>query len=152
MLRESFSNRLKNALRAKDEDQVSTLRMIIAALKDKDIAARSKGNYEGIPQEEILSLLQSMIKQRRESITLYEQGKRPELVAKEQKEIDIISHFLPQQMDDAAMAAAIDQVTAKLGATSIKDMGRAMAALKEQYAGQMDFAKASGLLKAKLSG
>lgn len=152
MLRESFSNRLKNALRAKDEDQVSTLRMIIAALKDKDIAARSKGNYDGIPQEEILSLLQSMIKQRRESITLYEQGKRPELVAKEQKEIDIIADFLPQQMDDAAMAAAINQIVAKLGGASIKDMGRIMAALKEQYAGQMDFTKASGLLKAKLSG
>jgi uncharacterized protein YqeY len=152
MLRESFSNRLKNALRAKDDAQVSTLRMIIAALKDKDIAARSKGNYDGIPQEEILSLLQGMIKQRRESITLYEQGKRPELVAKEQKEIDIITDFLPQQMDDAAMIKAIDQIAAKLGGASIKDMGRIMAALKEQYAGQMDFTKASGLLKAKLSG
>lgn len=152
MLRESFSNRLKNALRAKDDAQVSTLRMIIAALKDKDIAARSKGNYDGIPQEEIMSLLQSMIKQRRESIILYEQGKRPELVAKEQKEIDIIEGFLPEQMDDAAMAKAIDQIAAKLGGASIKDMGRIMAALKEQYAGQMDFTKASALLKAKLSG
>lgn len=152
MLRESFSNRLKNALRAKDDAQVSTLRMIIAALKDKDIAARSKGNYDGIPQEEIMSLLQTMIKQRRESIILYEQGKRPELVAKEQKEIDIIEGFLPEQMDDAAMTKAIDQIVAKLGGASIKDMGRIMAALKEQYAGQMDFTKASALLKAKLSG
>ncbi len=152
MLRESFSNRLKNALRAKDDAQVSTLRMIIAALKDKDIAARSKGNYDGIPQEEIMSLLQTMIKQRRESIILYEQGKRPELVAKEQKEIDIIEGFLPEQMDDAAMTKAIDQTVAKLGGASIKDMGRIMAALKEQYAGQMDFTKASALLKAKLSG
>jgi len=152
MLRENFSNRLKNALRAKDDAQVSTLRMIIAALKDKDIAARSKGNYDGIPQEEILSLLQGMIKQRRESITLYEQGKRPELVAKEQKEIDIIADFLPQQLDDAAMGKAIDQIVAKLGGASIKDMGRIMTALKEQYAGQMDFTKASAMLKAKLSG
>ncbi|MEZ5648113.1 MAG: GatB/YqeY domain-containing protein [Alphaproteobacteria bacterium] len=152
MLRENFSNRLKHALRTKNGDEVSTLRLIIATLKDRDIAARGKGNPNGIPEEEILGMLQGMIKQRRESITLYEQGNRPELVAKEQKEIDIISGFLPQQMDEAAMTAAITTVVAELGATTIKDMGRAMATLKERHAGEMDFAKASAILKAKLSG
>ncbi|WP_019645625.1 GatB/YqeY domain-containing protein [Novispirillum itersonii] len=151
MLRTRLSEALKDALKSKDARSTATLRLISAALKDRDIAARSKGNYDGINEDEILQMLQSMIKQRRESITMYEQGGRLELAQQEQEEIVVIERFLPRQMDVAEMEAAIDALVTELGATGVKDMGRVMTALREKFAGQMDFAKASGMVKARLS-
>ena len=151
MLRTRLNDALKAAMKAKEELSVSTLRLILAALKDRDIAARSKGNRDGIAESELLSLLQSMIKQRRESIAAYEKGGRMDLARQEASEIAVIEGFLPAQMSEAEMAAAIDAVIAAVGATSLKDMGKAMAALKQQHAGKMDFGKASALVKARLS-
>jgi len=149
MLRTRFSDALKDALRAKNERQVGTVRLILAALKDRDIAARPKG-ITAIPDDEILQMLNSMVKQRRESIALYEQGNRPELAKQEQEEIDIIQSFMPKQMDDAEVAAAVKEAVAKTGASSVKDMGKVMAVLKEQYTGKMDFSKVSGVVKQNL--
>ncbi|GAB3128956.1 GatB/YqeY domain-containing protein [Novispirillum itersonii] len=151
MLRTRLSEALKDALKSKDARSTATLRLISAALKDRDIAARSKGNYDGINEDEILQMLQSMIKQRRESITMYEQGGRLELAQQEQEEIVVIERFLPKQMEGAEIEAAIDALVTELGATGVKDMGRVMTALREKFAGQMDFAKASGMVKARLS-
>ena len=151
MIRQRLNDALKAAMKAKEELSVSTLRLILAALKDRDIAARSKGKKDGIPDEEVLGLLQSMIKQRRESIAAYEKGGRQDLAQKEAGEIAIIVGFLPQQMSEAEMAKAIDSVIESVAAASLKDMGKAMAALKQQFAGQMDFAKASALVKQRLS-
>lgn len=151
MIRPRLNDALKAAMKAKEELSVSTLRLILAALKDRDIAARSKGRTDGIPDEEVLGLLQSMIKQRRESIAAYEKGGRMDLAQKEAGEIAIIVGFLPQQMSEAEMAKAIDSVIEAVAAASLKDMGKAMAALKQQFAGQMDFAKASALVKQRLS-
>ena len=151
MLRTRLNDALKAAMKAKEELSVSTLRLILAALKDRDIAARSKGNRDGIAESELLSLLQSMIKQRRESIAAYEKGGRMDLAQQEAGEIAVIEGFLPAQMSEKEMAAAIDAVIAAVGATSLKDMGKAMAALKQQHAGKMDFGKASALVKARLS-
>lgn len=151
MLRTRLSDALKAAMKAKDELSVSTLRLILAALKDRDIAARSKGNKDGIPDSELLSLLQSMIKQRRDSITAYQNGGRMDLAQQEAGEIAIIESFMPEQMGDDEIADAIDAVIAGVGATGLKDMGKAMGALKQQYAGKMDFGKASALVKARLS-
>lgn len=147
MLRTQLSDALKEAMKAKKERGVSTLRLILAALKDRDIAARSKGNYDGISEDEIRSMLQGMIKQRRESIALYEQGGRCELAQQEAEEITVIEGFLPKQMSDADIEAAARALIAEVGAQGIKDMGRTMAAIKQRYAGQMDFAKASGVVK-----
>lgn len=152
MLREIFQEKLKQAMHARDELTVSTLRLIIAAMKDRDIAARSKGNRDGIPEEEILSMMQSMIKQRQESIKMYEVGKRFDLVDREAAEIKVIETFLPKQMNDDEVKAALTAVIASVGATGIKDMGKVMAEMKAKYAGQMDFSKASGLVKERLSG
>jgi uncharacterized protein YqeY len=152
MLRQQLNDKLKSAMLAKDARMVSTVRLILAALKDRDIAARSRAVMDGISDEEILSMLQSMIKQRRESISLYEQGGRLELAQQEQDEIAIIEAFLPKQMDEAETLAAVQAVIAELGAGGIKDMGRVMAALKERYAGQMDFSKASAATKKELGG
>ena len=124
--------------------------MIGATLKDKDIAARPSGKTDGISDDEILSMFQTMIKQRKESIELYEKGGRSDLVAKEKAEIEIISSFLPEQMDDDAVKVAIETCIKEVGASSIKDMGKVMGALKAKYAGQMDFGKASGLIKSLL--
>ncbi|MGK9234544.1 GatB/YqeY domain-containing protein [Inquilinus limosus] len=150
MLRAQFTDTLKEAMKAKDERTLSTVRMIIAALKTKDIDARAKGNADGIPDEEILSMLQGMVKQRRESIALYEKGGRQDLVDKEQGEIAVIERFLPQAMDEAETAAAIGAVIKDLGAAGMKDMGRVMAELKSRYAGRMDFSKVSAAVKAQL--
>lgn len=150
MLRSRLQDALKEAMRAKDQRAVATVRLIMAALKDRDIAARSKGQADGISDDEILSMLQSMIKQRRESIQLYEQGGRLELAEREGEEIEVIQRFLPRQMDEAEADAAIDAAIADLGAAGLKDMGRVMAALRERHAGQMDFGKASGVVKQKL--
>ena len=151
MLRDPIKEAMKTAMKAKDEIGLAATRLILAALKDRDIAARSKGNTDGISDDEILGMLQSMIKQRRDSIEMYEKGGRPELAEREAREIDVIENFLPEQMDDDAANAAIDAVMKELEAASMKDMGRVMAALKERHAGSMDFGKASGLVKARLS-
>ena len=147
MIRHRLNEALKTAVRARDQRSVSTLRLILAAIRDRDIAARGKGNTDGIDEDEILGLLQTMIRQRRESICLYEQGGRVDLVESEEAEIGIIEQFLPRQMDDAAMQAAIDGVIADVGASNLKDMGRTMAALRSRYPGRMDFAKASQWVK-----
>lgn len=147
MLRERFSDALKQAMREKDALTVSTVRLILARLKERDIEARPKGNAAGIAEPEIQQMLQGMIKQRRESIELYDKGGRPELAEKERGEIAIIERFLPQQLGDAEAEAAIKETIAAVGAASLKDMGRTMAALKERYAGQIDSAKASQIVK-----
>jgi uncharacterized protein YqeY len=152
MLREQLPGALKAALKDKDACAVSTLRLIMAALKDRDIAARSKGNMDGIDEDEILQMLQTMVKQRRESISMYEKGGRLELAEQEREEIGIIEGFLPAQLDDAAIEAAVDATIAGVGATGIKDMGAVMGALRANFAGQMDFGKASAIVKARLAG
>ena len=151
MLRTRLSDALKTAMKGKDAPTVSTLRLIKAALKDRDIAARGKGNKDGIPEEEILGLLQSMIKQRRDSIALYEKGGRMELAQQEAEEIAIIEEYLPQQMSDDDIAAAIDAVIEDAGAATLKDMGKVMAGLKEKHAGSMDFSMASAMVKERLT-
>ena len=150
MLRNAIPEALKVALKDQDQRAVSTVRLIMAALKDRDIAARGKGNTEGISDDEILQMLQTMVKQRRESIEMYEKGGRLELAEREREEIGIIEQFLPQQLDDAEIAAAVDQVIADVGAGGLKDMGKVMSTLRERFAGQMDFGKASALVKQKL--
>ncbi len=152
MLREQLTEAVKTAMLARQPETVSTLRMIQAGIKDKDIAARPSGNSSGIGDPEILSLLRSMVKQRRESIALYRQGNRADLVAKEEGEIAVIERFLPAAMDDSAMEAAIAAAIAETGAVAIKDMGKVMAALKAKYSGQMDFAAVGPMVKAKLGG
>ncbi|MCH7864508.1 MAG: GatB/YqeY domain-containing protein [Proteobacteria bacterium] len=151
MLRTRLSDALKAAMKEKDRRSVSTLRLILAALKDRDIAARSKGNQDGVSDDEVLGLLQSMIKQRRESIGFYEQGGRMELAQGEAEEISVIEGFLPEQMSEDEIAAVITGVVGEVGAESLKDMGKVMTALKEQFAGQMDFGKASAIVKERLS-
>ena len=127
------------------------VRMILAALKERDIEARGKGNPNGIEEGDIQRMMQGLIKQRREAIELYKQGNRPELAQKEQAEIAVIEGFLPKQMSDADAEAAVKQVIAAVGAQSVKDMGKVMAALKEKHAGQLDLSKAGGMVKRLLS-
>ena len=151
-LRTQINDSLKDAMKAKDQKRVNTLRLINAALKDKDIAARTETSRELLGDDEILSLLAKMIKQREDSIVAFEAGNRPELAAAEKDEIAIIRDFMPKQMDTDETKAAIAATIADVGAASIKDMGKVMAALKERYAGQMDFGKASAAVKGALSG
>jgi uncharacterized protein YqeY len=151
MLRNRLNEALKTAMLAKEARTVSTVRLALAALKDRDIAARSRGVMDGISEDEILQMLQSMIKQRRESIALYEQGGRLELAQQEQDEIEIIERFLPKQLSADEAEAAIKAVIAEVGASGVKDMGKVMAALREGFAGRMDFGKASGQVKTLLS-
>ena len=151
MLRTTFTDQMKTAMKAGEKDRLAAIRLIIATLKDKDLDARASGNMDGISDEQICQMLQSMVKQRRDSIKMYQDGGRQDLADKEQSEIDIIMTFLPQQMDEAETKQAIAGVIASTGATSGKDMGAVMAALKTQYAGKMDFGKASQLVKQSLS-
>ena len=151
MLRNRFSEELKESLRARDQRATSTLRLILAALKDRDIAARGRGNRDGIGEDEVLQMLQSMVKQRRESIEAYTKGRRQDLVTQEEEEITVIERYLPQQLGEAEASAVVTALIGELGAASIKDMGRVMAALKERYAGQMDMAKVSGIVKQQLT-
>lgn len=151
-LRDRFNAALKEAMKAKAARRVSTLRMILAGVKDRDIAARTETNREAVGDDELLSLLAKMIKQREESAETYDKGGRPELAAAEREEIEIIREFMPKQMSAEEMKAAAASVVAETGAQSMKDMGKVMAALKERYAGQMDFAKAGALVKELLSG
>ena len=151
MLRDNLNEALKEAMRARDMTTVGAVRLILAKLKEVDIAARTEASREGVADDRILSMLQGMIKQRNESVVLYEKGGRPELADKEKAEIAVIERFLPKQMDEAAVAAAVAEAMAATGAKTVKDMGGVMAALKARYAGQMDFAKASAAVKKALS-
>ncbi len=150
MLRTRLTDALKTAMKDKDGMSTATLRLILAALKDRDIAQRGKGDKITISDDEVLGMLQSMIKQRRESIALYEKGGRMELAQQEAEEIAVIEEFLPEQMGADEMAAVIDAIIGETEAASLKDMGRVMAALKESHAGSMDFSKASALVKERL--
>ena len=148
-LRARFLEEMKASMKASDSARTSTIRMVMAKLKDTDIAARPSG-VEQVPEEQIVAMLRSMVKSRRESVEMYRQGNRPELAAKEEAEIAVIEEFLPQQMDDAAMQAAVDAAVAETGAASVKDMGKVMAVLRAKHAATMDMAKAGPLVKAKL--
>jgi len=150
-MREQFTEQLKIAMKAGDSAKTSTLRMIMAKLKDTDIAARPKG-IDKVPDEDVVSMLRGMVKSRRESVDLYRQGNRPELAAKEEAEIAVIETFLPSQMSDDAIKAAVDAAVAATGASSIKDMGKVMAELKAKHAATLDMSKAGPLVKAALSG
>jgi uncharacterized protein YqeY len=150
-LRDEFATALKAALKDRDAAGASTLRMILARVKDADIAARPKG-VTAVPDEEVVGLLRGMAKSRRESIELYRQGNRPDLVEKEEAEIALIERFLPQQMDAEAMAQAVAAAVTETGATSVKDMGRVMAVLKQRHAAALDMAQAGPLVRAKLGG
>ena len=152
MLRDNLAEALKDAMRARDMTTVGAVRLILAKLKEVDIAARTEASREGVADDRILSMLQGMIKQRNESVVLYEKGNRPELAAKEKAEIAVIERFLPKQMDEAAVAAAVAEAMGSTGAKTVKDMGGVMAVLKAKYAGQMDFAKASAAVKKVLAG
>jgi uncharacterized protein YqeY len=149
-LRTRFLEEMKASMKAGDSARTSTIRMVMAKLKDTDIASRPSGVDE-VPEEQIVSMLRGMVKSRRESVEMYRQGNRPELAAKEEAEIAVIEGFLPQQMDAAALQAAVDAAVADTGAASIKDMGKVMAELRAKHAATMDMAKAGPLVKAKLS-
>jgi len=150
-LRTQFNDALKEAMLKKDERTVATVRMIMAKMKDLDIAARPSGNTTGIDDAAIGTMMQGMIKQRRESIALYEKGNRPDLVKQESEEITVIERFLPKQMGEDEIKAAIAGIIASTGAKDIKDMGKVMGELKKNYAGQMDFAQAGALVKSQLA-
>lgn len=150
MLRDQINDALKTAMKAKDVRRVSTLRLVQAALKDRDIANRGVGKAE-TTDDELLQMLAKMVKQREESAKIYEDNGRPELAAHEREEIAIIADFQPEQLSDDKVRAIVAAVIAEIGAGGIRDMGKTMAVLKERYAGQMDFAKASGVLKEQLS-
>jgi hypothetical protein len=145
-MRDRFATAMKEAMKAGDKRRLGTVRLIQAALKDKDIEARGAGRGQAT-DEEILGLLQKMIKQRQESMAIYEQNGRPELAQAEREEAEVIQSFLPQQLDDAEIRAAVEAAIAETGAASMKDMGKVVGALRGKYAGRMDFAKASTLVK-----
>jgi uncharacterized protein YqeY len=150
VLRDTITTAMKDAMKARDERRVATLRMMNAAIKNADIEARGQGK-EPLNEADLMSLFQKMIKQRQESAELYDKGARPELAAAERAEIEIIQGYLPQQMSDVEAGAAISALLQELNAETMKDMGRAMAALKERFAGKMDFGRASGKIKELLS-
>ena len=151
MLRQRLNDALKAAMKARDQRSVSTLRLVLAQLKDRDIAARPAGNASGIGEAEIEEMLLKMVKQRQESIVLYKQGNRPDLVQQEEEEIAVIERFMPKQLDAAEAAAAVEAAIAETGAQSVKEMGKVMAKLKERFAGRMDLAKAGAVVKQRLS-
>jgi len=151
MLRQAFTDRLRQAMKARETLVVSTIRLILAGLKDRDIAARGRGNAEGLSDAEIQRMLQAMIKQRRESITLYQQGNRGDLAQREREEIAVIESFLPSQLDQADIEAAVVAVIRETGAVGMKDMGRIMGMLRERHEGVIDFALAGAIVKRLLS-
>ncbi len=151
MLREAINNAVKDAMKAKEERKLSTLRMVNSTIKNADIEARGQGKPP-LSDGDLLAVLQKMIKQRQEAVELYDKGGRPELAAQERDEIAVISAYLPKQMSDDDVKAAIAAAISETGAAGMKDMGKVIAALRAKYAGQMDFGKASGLVKAALSG
>ncbi len=147
MIRQQLNEALKEAMKAKNQRAVATIRLILAALKDRDIAARSRGNTDGIPDHEILAMLQTMVRQRKESIEMYEQGGRLDLVEGEQEEIEIIQGFLPPQMNEEETRRAVREVIDDIGARGLKDVGRCMAELRGRYAGRMDYGRASNMVR-----
>jgi uncharacterized protein len=151
VLRDEINSALREAMKARDERRVSTLRLVNAAIKNADIEAQGRGKSV-LPDDEITGLLQKLIKQRQESVEIYDQAGRKELADRERGEIEIIRAYLPKQMSDAEAQAAIAAVIRETGATGMKDMGKVMAALKQGYAGKMDFAKASATVKTLLAG
>ncbi|MFB9355959.1 GatB/YqeY domain-containing protein [Sneathiella chinensis] len=150
MLRSQLKDSLKEAMKSKDKRKIATLRLILATLQDRDIAAREKGSEDGITDDEILKMLTTMVRQRRDSIAAYEQGGRVDLATSEQEEIDIISAYLPKQFDEKEIRQAVEETISLIGAEGLKDMGKTMGVLKEKYAGKMDFSKASAVVKAAL--
>ena len=150
-LRETFTEQVKLSMKAGNAARTSTLRMVMARLKDIDIASRPKG-IDKVPDEEIVAMLRGMVKSRRESVELYNKGNRPELAAKEEAEIAVIESFLPSQMDAAAMEQAVAEAVKQTGAASIKDMGKVMGVLKAKHAASMDMALAGPMVKARLGG
>ena len=146
MLRQAFAERLKEAMKARDARTISTVRLIIAGLKDRDIAARTQGNSEGLTETEVRRMLQAMVKQRRESIALYEQGTRADLAQKEREEIAVIESFLPRQLDAGKIEAAARAI-AETGATGIKDTGKVMTMLRERHAGVIDLGQAGAVVR-----
>ncbi len=151
MLRDDINNALKDAMKARDERRVSTLRLMNSTIKNADIEARGSGKGP-LADGDLLGVFQKMIKQRQESAELYDKGGRPELAAQERDEITIISSYLPKQMSEAEMKAAIEAAIKETGAAGMKDMGKVIGALKQRHAGRMDFAKASGMVKGVLAG
>jgi hypothetical protein len=151
MLRDDINNAVKEAMKAKEERKLSTLRMVNSTIKNADIAARGEGKPP-LSDADLLGVFQKMIKQRQEAVLLYDKGGRPELATQEREEIAIISAYLPKQMSEDDVKAAISSAIAETGAAGIKDMGKVIGVLKTKYSGQMDFSKASGLVKAALSG
>jgi hypothetical protein len=149
-LRKRLNTALKAAMRAKDSERLATLRLINAAIKDRDIALRGDGAEEGVGDAEVLAILGKMVKQRQESAHAYEEGGRLELADKERAEIAVIEEFLPQQMDESAITRAVDKAIAEVGAETLRDMGKVMSKLKTQYAGRMDFGKVGPLVKDRL--
>jgi uncharacterized protein YqeY len=146
LLRSELNDALKSAMKTKDTCAVGTIRLILASIKDQDICART----DGVSDDQVLALFNTMVKQRRESIRLYEQGGRLELAQREQAEIDVIRRFMPNQLEGEAFQAAIQDAILEVDAKTIKDMGKTMALLKQKYPGQMDFSKASGVVREKL--
>jgi len=151
MLREDLTQAMKNAMRAKDKQKLSTVRLVLAAIKESDIAARGSDAADGGDDAKVIEILTKMVKQRRDSIKAYEEAGRCELAEQEKGEIAIIEEFLPTQMSEGEIKAACEAIVAELGAEGLKDIGRCMGALKGKYAGQMDFAKASVTIKGLLS-
>ena len=151
-LREQLNEAVKNAMKARDQKRLGTLRLIQANIKDKDIASRTEVSREGLSDDDILALFGKLIKSREDSIALYEQGSRPELAQAEKDEIAILREFMPRPLDETETKAAIAAVVAETGAASLKDIGKVMAALKTRYTGTMDFGKAGALVKAQLGG
>ena len=151
-LRTRIQDATKDAMRAKDQLRLSTLRLIGAAIKDREIAIRGEPGQAALAEDDIVAMLSRMVKQRQESARAYEEGGRLELAERETQEIAIIQEFLPRQLDQAEVAAVIERVIAELGATGVRDMGRVMGALRERHAGQMDFGAAGALVKSRLMG
>jgi uncharacterized protein len=147
MLRQAFTDRLKTAMKTRDTRTVSTVRLILAALKERDVAARGEGRRDGIDEPEILRMMHGMIKQRRESIALYERGNRADLAQQEQEEIGVIETFLPRQMSEEEIAAAAREAIAETGAAGVRDMGRVMTTLRDRHAGSIDLARAGAIVR-----
>jgi uncharacterized protein YqeY len=150
MMREKLTESMKEAMKAKDSRRLSTVRLIQSAVKDRDIANRGVGK-DAATDDEILQILQKMVKQREESAKIYQDAGRAELASQEREEIDVLKTFMPEQLSDEKVGEIVAAVVAEIGAAGMKDMGKVMAILRERYAGEMDFAKASGVIKAKLS-
>jgi uncharacterized protein len=150
VLRQELSDSLKTAMKAKDSCATSTIRLILAALKDRDIAARTQGSDEKLNDDQILEVLQKMVRQRRESIEMYIKGGRQDLADREAREIEVIEGFLPRPLSEAESKSAVSEVISELGASSIKEMGQVMGELKRRYPGRMDFSKASAIVKESL--